>query len=366
MRLRLAIVSLLLILCVPAVASATTWRAVKLPPHASLSAVSCLEVNWCEAVGGWQNRLEEAHWNGRSWTVSTKLPNRRSSSLSAIACRSRRFCIAVGNVAPGQFKPVEPLIERWDGHRWRVDSAPKPQAPKGYRAMNTRLYGVACPGAKLCFAVGQAVPFGAGAAPGVPLIERWDGRRWHLMSGARGAQSPLMSVSCTSTRACTAVGSFRHVVGNPTANNEQTEYPVTIERWDGSRWSAQSVAPPAGTPGVQLFGVSCTSATACAAAGSAGPSLTATWNGGGWTAQTLTGPPGGRLNAIACQTSASCMAVGQWTSADGRTGPLSAFWNGTGWAQTVIHRGPTWLTSVSCPALGWCMAVGSTIAEIWR
>ncbi len=395
MRLRIAITTLLLALCIPAVASAGTWRTVNLPRHTSLSGISCMETNWCEAVGGWQNKLEVAHWNGRSWSVTTKLPNRRWSSLSAITCRSSRSCVAVGDLALGRFKPVDPLIERWDGRRWHIESAPKPHPRRGYRAVNTRLYGVVCPGRNLCFAVGQGVPFGAGNAPGVPLIERWDGRRWHLMSGARGAQSPLYSISCTSARACTAVGGYENEVGTPEANNQQIEYSSTVERWDGHRWTLGTLTVPSGASGDGLLGVACSERSVCLGVGSEfepGPDYApgndggtdqaiAAWpasNGTAFSASSLafpadayrgpaSGNPKTKLGAVSCAPTNPdfCAAVGTYSATNGAIGPLAAIWNGSTWTQVALRRGPVFLGSVSCPALGWCMAVGSTIAERW-
>jgi hypothetical protein len=72
------------------------------------------------------------------------------------------------------------------------------------------------------------------------------------------------------------------------------------------------------------------------------------------------------LNAIACQTSAWCAAVGTYVASNGAIGPLAAVWNGSTWTQTVLRRGPAALESIACPGLGWCMAVDGTIAERFR
>ena len=60
-------------------------------------------------------------------------------------------------------------------------------------------------------------------------------------------------MSCTSPAACTAVG------GDSTG--------TVAESWNGTRWSVQATPNPP-TAGETFFeGVSCTSATACTAAG---------------------------------------------------------------------------------------------------
>jgi hypothetical protein len=65
-------------------------------------------------------------------------------------------------------------------------------------------------------------------------------------------------VSCTSPRACTAVGDYQkdHGDARPLA-----------ERWDGKRWRVQTTTRSAGVPFGVLSGVSCTSVSACTATG---------------------------------------------------------------------------------------------------
>lgn len=102
--------------------------------------------------------------------------------------------------------------------------------------------------------------------------------------------------------------------------------------------------------------------------------MAGSWDGDTWSTRALaypqgvyrspdTQPPQTSLRAVACQTSASCATVGGYLASNGDIGPLAAFWNGSTWNQTVLRRGPVQLTSVSCPALGWCMTVGDGIAE---
>jgi photosystem II stability/assembly factor-like uncharacterized protein len=70
-------------------------------------------------------------------------------------------------------------------------------------------------------------------------------------AGARN--SGLGDISCTSERACTAVGA--------------SSKGALIERWNGRRWSIQQHAIPAGAVASSLGGVSCPSANTCIAVG---------------------------------------------------------------------------------------------------
>jgi hypothetical protein len=390
---RRLVVVLLACLALPASAAAGTWRAVKLPARTGLSSVACLSTRWCEAVGGWGNQLIAGHWNGRRWSISTRLPDPRGASLSAISCRTKRSCVAVGQLFPRESAPIDPLIERWNGRRWRLEPAPKPHPARGDRGANVSLTAASCPGARLCFAVGRAVPAGTGNSPGVPLIERWNGRYWVVMLTPYG-QTGLTSISCTSPHACTAVGGFEYESGRAEAGNLQVLYPNVVVRWNGSSWSSGALTPPPGAGGAGLLGVSCTASTACLGVGSQESTLTfdgnpylgvtqaiaAPGDGRNFTATALpypagvfrggsgAQPPTTGLQAVSCAPTNPdfCGAVGGYAADNGAIGPLAAIWNGSSWTQAALRRGPVQLRSISCPALGWCMAVGSTIAEVWR
>ena len=384
------IAPLLVSFCTAPAPAAAGWSTSTLPRHTTFSTVSCTSSHWCLARGGWQDKAQVGHWNGTRWSVSSDVPNPRGSAVASVACRSSSSCIAVGELYPRVSQPINPLVERWDGRRWTTGTAPKPPAPAGYRGVNGRLSSVACPSAHLCFAVGQAVPFGAGNAPGGPLIERWDGRRWTLVHGPAAA-SPLTSISCTSPTACTAVGGFEHETGTADANNQQVEYPNVVERWNGRSWSLGSVAIPSDSIGGALIGISCTGSSSCLGVGDVfegGPdyapgsdggnhqAIAASGDGTTFSASTLafpatayrapgSGTPTTWLTAISCATTTWCAAVGSYNATNGAIGPLAATWNGSGWKQIALRRGPVQLFSVSCSSRTWCMAVGGTIAERW-
>ena len=77
-------------------------------------------------------------------------------------------------------------------------------------------------------------------------------------------ESQLNGVSCTAFADCTAVGfSFPYTTGVLTLG----------ETWNGTSWAIQ---PTANQPHAQLsglFGVSCTSTSACTAVGAYGPQV---------------------------------------------------------------------------------------------
>ena len=114
----------------------------------------------------------------------------------------------------------------------------------------------------------------------VPVLGFWTSARWSLRrhpnlgcssSSDNGGGTGLNAVSCTSTTACTAVG-------------------TAVYRWDGRDWSIQ----PARIGADELYGVSCTSTNACTAVGS----RIYTWNGREWSSVPIPGRPTRRARGL--------------------------------------------------------------------
>ena len=137
------------------------------------------------------------------------------------------------------------------------------------------------------------------------------------------------------------------------------------------------MAAPAGAQALALNGVSCTSASACAAVGSYfsmgnGPlTLAETWNGSAWRFQPSPNPATegrNQLNTVSCTAPSACTAVGVESASDFTPpGGFAETWDGTAWrlqpvpvpAGTVLSE----LFGVSCPAPGSCTAVGDTAGQ---
>ena len=111
------------------------------------------------------------------------------------------------------------------------------------------------------------------------------GLTWSVVpSPSRGTDSLLDGVSCVSATACAAVGDYA-TSGGPGR--------TLIESWTGSKWSVVPSPNRGGSNGGSvLYGVSCVSATACNAAGSyihtstsgsTGRTLIESWNGTNWS-----------------------------------------------------------------------------------
>ena len=231
------------------------------------------------------------------------------------------------------------------GAGWSVQHVPS--TPRG------TLVGVSCTSPKACIAVGSY----SGRASRA-LTERWTGSRWviepaRLPAGA--VDGGFNDVSCTSGRRCTAVGAYD-------LRDGRTD--TLAERWTGSRWSVQRTQNQPGVVGSLLNSVSCTSPSACTAVGEYGLphngppfALIERWNGSRWSLQPTLDGGGfrGFLTGVSCPASKLCTAVG----GDTRGHMRIERWHGAGWTRQRTPMGSAFLSSVSCVSANACTAVGT-------
>lgn len=350
--------------------STGSWTTVSAPSPAGaqytfLDGVSCSSPSFCMAVGSTNNpaaALTET-WNGSSWTIVSAAPDPGATgdAFYDVSCASAGSCIAVGSSIQGGL--TVPLVETWNGANWSIVPTPNPPA-----AQYSSLTGVSCVGAGWCMAVGRTDSGGSTRQ----LVEHWNGSGWSLQappSPPSSDESGFSSVACVSQAFCEAVGSY---------NNDQGTFTGTAfaERWDGSSWTLQSTPPPSGGVFSGLAGVSCASASSCAAVGyydeglgtNAVPVATG-WNGSLWSNQSMQslaslgrGLVGGETGEVSCPVAGTCIAVGRM--GDGtRTETLAEFGNGSSWTiqPTPDLAGASFanLADISCTSSTACMAVGA-------
>jgi len=151
-----------------------------------------------------------------------------------------------------------------------------------------------------------------------------------------------------------------------------------VEQWDGVSWSIVPLPQPPGPALTEFLAVSCPSSSACTAVGSFAFSkrtviplrevLLTRWNGERWSAQSAPNPPGHRLQRAYRRVRASntlCTAVGDWQLNSGVNQTLAEQWDGSGWQiqSTPNPKGPrigAVLQQVSCPTTELCTAAGSS------
>jgi hypothetical protein len=360
----------------------TSWSVQKPPApahaeYADLTGLSCVSATACVAVGNYRTKaglnstvdtLAET-WNGTSWAIQPT-PNPAGdqvSGLSGVSCTSATACTAVGFA--GDFGGPDSLLtlaESWNGTAWSIQPTPNPASPN-----HATLAGVSCTSPSACIAVGTADGF-------EPLAEAWNGTSWSLRkppapAGATGGA--LSGVSCVPGNACIAVGNYQ----------KGSAHAVLAERWNGTAWSLQQAAVPAGAARSYLNGVSCQSAGACTSVGSyqsgklTHKPLAETWNGTSWSMQRAPGPaaPRSGLSGVACPSASFCAAVGSQTSRYQVPDPLAEGWNGASWSIVQTAAPATFIRSnlsgIACPTAADCFGVGSsgistgsgTLTEHW-
>jgi hypothetical protein len=221
------------------------------------------------------------------------------------------------------------------------------------------LNAVTCTSTRACVAVGS---YYYGGPPSLTLAARWDGRAWLTEpTSSNGRDSHLSGVSCATGASCVAIG-------------------TPAQAWHGARWA---VIPPAGA----MSSVSCSGPGSCQAVGppDGRRPVAARWDGRTWQAEPVPrlrpAPQTLVLASVWCTSATFCMAVGD-ASRGARAQPspgyrditLAEMWNGSRWrlARTPNPSRASELSGVSCTSPTACTAVGSsasrarTLAERWN
>ena len=338
-------------------AFASGWRVQPAAPGAAggmLNGVSCISGTACVAVGSSgtqaQHLLAEV-WNGSRWSLEAPVEPARAtaSELRGVSCTYKLRCVAVGSFTDTIGRTFT-LAERWDGTRWSIEPT---RNRSGFRG--NELLGVSCTSARACTAVGD--DWVRDGSFTLTLAERWNGSRWSIQATPeRGVVAPtLKGVSCWSATACTAVGSA----------GEGLCSCALVERWGGGVWSVQAADPSYEQDSAEFDGVSCTGATACTAVGVWGASgcscsLVERFNGSSWSGQDtpdffIAGGDDAQLNGVACTSASACIAVGFL----GSDSALAEGWNGRRWSIQGTPNVSGQLNAVSCASRGFCAAVGA-------
>lgn len=342
--------------------------------NSSLTSVSCASAAACAAVGfdtiAGVSEPFAASWNGKTWTAqATPVPKGfKHGVLSAVSCRSATNCTAVGafdNAAGAEML----LAEHWNGKVWAVEVTP---APANYYGQS--LVGVSCPSTSACIAVGSYFQL---SGIQLTLADYWNGRTWTIQATPAGGPKYLVSVSCTSTSACTAVGSY--------AKNGGAELTL-VEHWNGKAWAVVSAPHPTGSQGTYPAMVACATATSCMDVGyyqnsTSSFALAESWNGTAWRVLATPRPASGTnefLAGTACPAATTCFGVGYAQNGGSSSSPLAERWSGKVWTVQPMPwpKGGSALSlfGVGCSTTTACTAVGSyqkgsdtlTLAERWN
>ena len=182
------------------------------------------------------------------------------------------------------------------------------------------------------------------------------------------------AIACTPpalTLSCVGVGSYQDKSGN--------QLPLT-GRFDGSKWTPESIPAVAGGSKISLLGVSCPSSTSCTSVGAYEPTGTGVtkplsfgWNGTSWSQKSIGWAyVSGGLEAIACNpTTQNCVATGSLeTKTETKPFTQVAFAGGL-WSEKGFSNpaggAKGHLPGVTCPGVAYCLAVGYYEAGgVWK
>jgi hypothetical protein len=190
---------------------------------ANLSSVSCTSPSFCVAVDKQGRALT---YDGTAWSSPSSI-GAEANSLTSVSCVSSSFCVAVdfsGNVL------------QYDGTSWSSSKV----------TGNPAFQSVSC--ASTTFCVAADISGGASV---------YDGKSWSAPTTI--SPNALNSVSCTPTGFCAAAA------GDCPFGSDGCQGAAALVRVDGS-WAA----PVTLDNNAALVGVSCVSATFCAAVDSVG------------------------------------------------------------------------------------------------
>jgi hypothetical protein len=201
------------------------------------------------------------------------------------------------------------------------------------------------------------------------FFDRFNGSSW-LLQQAPAVRSPIMGdIACLSDTACLAVGTY--------APFGQTGG-LLVERFDGTRWTAQQIPWPQTWPKLRssqqmvpnVNGLACASATDCMAVGSRialnkssadfRTPLAVRLHGSRWTIQSTPRARKGNISAnlqgVACPTSTNCIAVGGESNG---YGIIERYAGGRWFLQLPAQKSNVVLDGVSCVSTHDCVATGA-------
>jgi hypothetical protein len=342
------------------------WRITPIPlPEKTIDSfsfgMSCTASSACATVGMYTLNANTYmpmadRWNGSEWVLQSP-PDPSGSKISALAsvsCTSATACMAVGYEMKTLVVPLA-MSQTWNGSEWTIQTTPEPSGAK-----SSYLEQVSCTSSTACTAVGS---YENSSGVELPWAARWNGTTWSVQAVPAPTEAkdtyPL-GVSCTSATACTMSGYYK---------NSSSAYVLFAESWNGTEWSKQVTPTPSGAKDSWSYGVSCTSSTACTLVGeytnSSGVEVTLAerWNGTEWSVQTTPNPAGAKANwlrGVSCASSTACTTVGGYENSAGKDVTLAEQWNGTEWKlqSTPTAEENDVTRDVSCSSPTSCAAGG--------
>jgi RHS repeat-associated protein len=235
---------------------ASSWREVPLSRRHWISAISCPTTSLCVAVTETSTIWTSTDPTGGS-TAWTATDISTADGFSAVDCPSSTLCVA-GTTTGSLYASTDPTggSSTWTKEYQRIRTP-------GYWAAIT---GISCPSTSFCAAVTSTNgDRSLLSAPYLYYSTNPDSPTWslHVLAGGQ-TTGGARGVSCPTTTYCVAVGDG--IVWTST-DPEGATPDGTVAAWTPTTWTP-GTSTPATVGGVStIFGVSCPTATLCAAVG---------------------------------------------------------------------------------------------------
>lgn len=198
---------------------------------ALLHGVACVSTTWCMATGSAHGTGFFERFDGTKWTLVAMpiLPKVYTAGFSDVSCASDSSCVAVGSMRKCRRCGALAIAATWDGAGWTLTHAPASPGPS-----SSALSHVSCGAADRCLAIG----FSQDESFDYPVVERWNGARWRLEPSPLppdAAGSHTENVACARKFDCVVVGSWYGPDDGPPLFGEM------IATFDGSAWSYPTI-----------------------------------------------------------------------------------------------------------------------------
>jgi hypothetical protein len=299
-----------------------------------------------------------------SWSIvpSPNTGDTEYNQLFGVACPSASDCWAVGysDVAGSH---SQTLIEHWDGSSWTIVSSPNSSTSE-----SNFLLGITCTSATDCWAVGHHDS--GDVAVFVTLILHYNGTSWSVVSSpnvTEAQDNEFRSVTCTSSADCWAVGYWS--IGNPALLGSVITQTL-IEHWDGASWTVVNSANSSPAENNNLSSVTCASAANCWAVGYSSSPVNGTltliehFDGTSWSIVSSPNPSPTKSNVplgVTCMSATDCWLAGYYSGASVTQSLLEhydgASWNVTSSANTSSTQS-NFPFAIACTSATDCWTVG--------
>jgi hypothetical protein len=355
--------------------------------NATLDGISCWSAGNCTAVGGYADssgygQAMAATETGGSFGTATEVTPPANADtnpgfvLDGVSCSSAGNCTAVGQYENNS-NQNQALAATETGGSFGTATEVTPPA-NADTSPTALLAGISCSSAGNCTAVGEY--FDTSIHRQAMVATETGGifaAATEVTLPANAGTSPnayLDGISCSSAGNCTAVGDYED-----SSNNYQA---MVATETGGSFGTATEVTPPANAgsdPEAMLYGVSCTSVGNCTADGqyydtsNHYQAMVVTETGGSFAAATEVTPPANAgtnpfasLWGISCSSAGSCTAAGRYDDSSNHAQAMvtteagGSF--GTATEVTLPANAGTnpgaFLFGIGCSSAGICTAVG--------